>query len=415
MQLPIPDDWNGLDTCELSVCWPDSVLWRGILHGLLEMPSQGRFWDFTTGNFLGLRETFKPIYDANFEEFEEVLLSCNDDKFNQLLEVLSGLGGGSGCGCGSGGAGATDEPTDPYDESDGEEIPPDGFDTWDQYLGHKCNAAWAILNNLGSDLNGLGGLVIAITSIPEVAAILITVLLTPVPFDDLLALAGILIFGLVAFSFLSATSALIFDNRFDLVCYLYEADSASQAKVDFMTGLSDLLDSETAWSGVEKSFVLSVVDTMLTDVAMNKLVRNVYVPGASENCDHCGASGPFELVRGTLLSGELDEGEFVVGAGLVNGFYEVHLLTPSDGCVEVEYTYSTAPTYPSGGCGSLGDGNTSGWAIECGTGDNLLGQITPALPPSNFSYCASNLTSRWLRLRSCSTFDLTVVKGATCE
>lgn len=300
MQLPIPDDWNGLDTCDLSVCWPDSVLWRGILHGLLEMPSQGRFWDFTTGNFLELRETFKPIYDANFEEFEEVLLSCNDDKFNQFLEVISGLGGGSGCGCGSGGAGSGDVPDNPYSENDQEGVPPDGFDTVEQYRSHKCDAAWHIFNQLNQDLQGLSGVVISITAVTTVAALLVTIMVTPVPGARIVTLAAILIFGLVAFSFLSAASALMFDNRFDLICYLYDADSSAQAKIDFLQGLAELMDSDTVWDQVEKDFVLAVVDQILSPLQMNKLTSNVYVPSAAEDCDHCAECQPFFLAWGSF-------------------------------------------------------------------------------------------------------------------
>jgi hypothetical protein len=293
MQLPIPWDWNGVDTCDLSICWPDSVLWRGILHGLLEMPSQGRFWDFTTGNFLELRASFKPIYDANFGEFQEAIVSCNDEKFERLLEALDGISASvsatatSGCGCGAGGAGSDNGPLDEYSEAESEGEPPEGFEDLEGYRAHKCNASWLILNDLGRDLNGLSSVIIAVTSVPEVVAIIIAVLVAPIPFSNLLTLAGILIFGLVAFSFLSATSALIFDNRFDLVCLLYGADSAGQAKIDFVSGISDLLDSETAWNGTEKGFVLTVVDLLLSNIQMNKLTSAVYVPEQTEDCSHC--------------------------------------------------------------------------------------------------------------------------------
>lgn len=87
-QMPMPDDWDLTSFCRWAVCWPDSPKWRAILHGLLETPMQGRFWDFSTGNFLALRESFRQAYNYNFT-LEEVIMSCGDNGIALALEHVA--------------------------------------------------------------------------------------------------------------------------------------------------------------------------------------------------------------------------------------------------------------------------------------------------------------------------------------
>src|SRR4030066_1374170 len=77
MKIPIPDDWNGEDTCTWAVCWPSRPQWKAILFGLLSSPSKGRYWDEATGNIRFTQATFLPFYNQNFN-LSEVIMSCNE-------------------------------------------------------------------------------------------------------------------------------------------------------------------------------------------------------------------------------------------------------------------------------------------------------------------------------------------------
>lgn len=66
MKYPVIDDWNGTDWRCVTIDWPDSPLWIGLLSGLLTMANRGRFWDERTGSITDMQEIARAIYDANF-------------------------------------------------------------------------------------------------------------------------------------------------------------------------------------------------------------------------------------------------------------------------------------------------------------------------------------------------------------
>lgn len=88
MQIPIPDDWDGLSKCRFAVCWPDSPKWKAILFGLISSPSQGRFWDAATGYIKGVQAAFQPYYTENYQ-FKEVLMACGDTGLSEGLQAIA--------------------------------------------------------------------------------------------------------------------------------------------------------------------------------------------------------------------------------------------------------------------------------------------------------------------------------------
>lgn len=64
---PIPSDWDGQTWLSLCVQWPNSLYWRGILRGLLSLPSRGRFWDGSTGSIASAQSIGRTIRDSNFD------------------------------------------------------------------------------------------------------------------------------------------------------------------------------------------------------------------------------------------------------------------------------------------------------------------------------------------------------------
>lgn len=76
-QMPIPDDWDGETYTLQLVCWPDSVLWNGILRGLITVPTRGRYWDAKTGSVVGAQAIGQEIIDKNIDSQGEIM-GCAD-------------------------------------------------------------------------------------------------------------------------------------------------------------------------------------------------------------------------------------------------------------------------------------------------------------------------------------------------
>lgn len=346
MQLPIPDDWDGVSTCTWAVCWPDSVKWKAILYGLIESINQGRLWDFETGNFLYLRSLIEPIIEHNFN-LRRSIVSCSETEFNDLITVLNSIsinvkGGGSCCGAGSRGAGEKPAPPSTYDETTAGGEPPPGFADIEEYDSHKCYAAWAIVNELGRDLQGLSALSYGGATIPNLYLAILAVVLTPIPYDDIIGLAALLIYTTVAYSFLSLTSAILYDNRFDLVCALYQATGELAAETALKGGISDLLDTETTWTASQKQFVLDAIDYFVGTDSINRLFEPVYVVTGEDDCQNC-EEGPCDLAvtPGVIVSD--NPGVLVVDPTLSGGLNKITVYFQVEETTPGQYAYCNSP------------------------------------------------------------------------
>ncbi len=76
-QIPIPDDWDGVTFVNHVICWPDSVLWKGILAGLVTYPTRGRFWDGATGSIVAAQAAGRQIIQQNTDSQGEIM-GCSD-------------------------------------------------------------------------------------------------------------------------------------------------------------------------------------------------------------------------------------------------------------------------------------------------------------------------------------------------
>lgn len=90
---PIPDDYNDEWEC-VSIQWPNSIKWRGILVGLLYSMSRGRSWDERTGKITDVQAIGREIFDRNYP-----LSACgtNDCGGNGDGDNSSGSVGGYFC------------------------------------------------------------------------------------------------------------------------------------------------------------------------------------------------------------------------------------------------------------------------------------------------------------------------------
>ena len=85
MKHAIPDDWDGT-FCRFAICWPDSVLWRALLRGLVTEPARGFFWDEKTGSIKNILAEFRQTVDQNLD-LECVIMTCKDA--TELIEALN--------------------------------------------------------------------------------------------------------------------------------------------------------------------------------------------------------------------------------------------------------------------------------------------------------------------------------------
>jgi hypothetical protein len=83
MKLPIPDDWNEeTDGYILGlVCIPNSVYWRAIVRGQIQILSYGRFWDEQTGIIKDVQAIGRQIYES--------FMICQLDGLITQLETLN--------------------------------------------------------------------------------------------------------------------------------------------------------------------------------------------------------------------------------------------------------------------------------------------------------------------------------------
>jgi len=232
--MPIPSDWDGESWCCYVVEWPDSASWQAILLGFLTTPQRGRFWDGRTGSITAAQAVGLQIFQRNFLDCEEVLMAgCLEDLATALNQIaLSLQASAGGCGCqGSGGAGTFEAPASTFVD-DGENFPA-GYSDRQEYEAAKCDLTKYILDRLSQDMERLGTVNAAGQSAATLSQIILfTVLLTPIPFDDLLVIVSIVLelFAIAASAVATAANELSdFFANLD-ICLLYGADDAEGAK-----------------------------------------------------------------------------------------------------------------------------------------------------------------------------------------
>ncbi len=193
---------------------------------------------------------------------------------------------------GSRGAGSTAATPNPYDQAATPTTPPPGFDDMTEFNSHKCNAAQDIVNALMQDLQGLAGITYIGSTIPLLVEAAIAVLLTPIPYDDIIFLVSLLLFTVIEYTFLVLLSDEIFNNNDNLVCVLYNSPDSINAQASFRTELYALIDAQS-WIDAEKDFVTSAIDHMTPTDAMNKMFVDLPTVAQNADCTGCGdCAGP---------------------------------------------------------------------------------------------------------------------------
>lgn len=317
MEMPIPSDWDGETYCKYEVCWPDSTNWKAILRGLVTEPARGWFWDANSGNLLETLSKFRATMVNNIE-LREVILSCNDEQFERLIAALNAINlsvsvsGGGGC-CPDGGGGIQ-PPAQPGTEG---ETPPPGFEEPTDsegnpiapgslpYQTRKCKVAnlihfqnVAIIDKIiASDFltwtaETYG---FALTQLQLIAlSYLLGELATPWPIvDGLLAVivgwSSGLLSELLGETDMDELKLALEDNEQELVCAIYNSQSAIQATNDYLQVLAD--------NGVSignRQVMLAIMVPKLVNLAFFRDAQKEAIEDAITNfvgpvdCDLCG-------------------------------------------------------------------------------------------------------------------------------
>lgn len=257
------------------------------------------------------------------------------------IDCCSGSGGRSG----SGGSGSTAPSNEGITEGEpSTDPPPDGFDEWSEYFTNKCSMATYLVGTLSDDLGRLGSIDFELKTIGTLATIMIALLLNPIPGDEILGLAAILI-GIVtvASDLLRNMQTVVGSNSQDLICALYTAKSSYEAESAIQVTFSDAWDNSEFGGGSFDWAAKLVFNTMVTSAMTNKLFQlqtSVSLPEG--DCSYCEEDECFTF--DTDLEGWTYLGAFA-GWGLSGGYLnhdEAGVMV--QGSSSTNYTGAISPT-----------------------------------------------------------------------
>lgn len=212
------------------------------------------------------------------------------------------------CGNGSFGAGQNEPAASTQVDSEGD-FPPE-FDTYAEYRAYKCDVANRIIEGIREDMEWLA----AGTLVTLVASGLVASLFTPIPFDDILLLVGfvvsLLLQGVLAGTAL-AVDTTIDTERQTLVCLLYDATDATDAKTIVTSYMASLLTA-TEMALFASVWTFASVNALFgKDLLLeaSPLPDAVSCAGCTSECELCVVSdanpsqhGVFTIISETVIT-----------------------------------------------------------------------------------------------------------------
>lgn len=312
MKLPIPQDWNGTDWCRFSICWPDSPLWRGLLMGFITYPKRGRSWDEKTGIITEAQVIGREIEALNIP-LQECLMACNDA--SELAEAIRYLadklaanaGSSSGC-CDDEAPNGSPIPTDDgiihYGDPDNaveepprDGPPPDGFETWEEYDQHKCNAAHAIVDGLITMFRSWA-FWNDIKSIVVGGVIALAPLFITIPPAAAVVLVGALVAIFASRTLWANLADEMEENKQDIVCGLYNALTSFDA-IDWLVEKLTIMADEIFPTILQWPLHQAIAAAISIETVQILFVEQV-LGYDNQDCSACGpGTGPYTVVMGT--------------------------------------------------------------------------------------------------------------------
>ena len=304
MKFPIPNDWDGESWCRWAVCWPDSELWRGFLRGLLTLPQRGRTWDERSGSIFGVQAIGREITEANLP-LVGVIMACNDEElataFQNIAIALGDISvslttnarltASAGC-CenqGSAGAGESDPPPMETPGSEGSpaiDPPPDGFSSWEEFFTQKCAIATDIVKQLERDLGSMSIINFGSISLTGLASLITLVIATPIPFDDIIAIAGLLA-AVAAEIILTTALDIVNTNETELICELYNGTTSESSRSMFLSKFGDLVNdgvSDPVEAFAIKALMAYMIGASVTNRLYFKDLTRIWEGGDCSSC-----------------------------------------------------------------------------------------------------------------------------------
>lgn len=304
----IPNDWLG-EYCKYSICWPNSPQWEAVLRGVLTLPARGRHWQETTGTITEAQSVIRETFDYNLH-LRGCLMACDDAGLLAIATALEKLarnqccaGGAGGTSGGSGGAGATQEELLDTVQGDPEtEEPPEGFETWEEFFNDKCAVAHDTISKLQQSLLQMGTINLGVMTLDAVSIALTIIITLAMPASAIIAAAALLI-AIGGEIVLVTLLSIVNDNEQELICSLYEGDSASGSLDLFHTLLGGFVDSGVS-DPIENFAIKQFAKYMVGNEEANRLYRkDLTRVWGTMDCTDC---GPCSEVKAWDFTTDLD-------------------------------------------------------------------------------------------------------------
>lgn len=200
--------------------------------------------------------------------------------------------------------------------SPGEGYPPEGFDSWEQWYTNKCAIATDIVTTMRGDVGRMGTLNLVGATVTSLAPVIVALLLDPVPGDEVVVIASMLIVALgLGYTILEEISDILTDYASEFICILFSSESSEVARSDFLERFAELWVVEGGNSVVAAS-ASTLVGSLLNSAVTNRLfvleTGRELPPGDCSGCASC----VVDVGTGNIISEE--DGVWVIESVFVN-------------------------------------------------------------------------------------------------
>ena len=397
MKNPIPSDWDGVSWCCWAIEWPDSVLWEGLLAGLVTSPMRGRYWDEKTGSVTAAQETGQQIWLKNIP-LQESLMSCSDaTNLSDAIRYLADRLYAKQC-CGTAGTAGGIMGTTPgglisYGDIPGMEIVdneaepvPNGFESWAAYRLYKCQVSNLLADGLIASLRNIS--LLSLTNLSGLAILIGAALggfIVVPPAAIAVMITALIALGLTI-GVLKEVGDWLAANRDDLVCTLYLSESTVAAQDGFAGLIDEALAALVVASELHPAIRTIALVLASTDTLNQLFDASLTATYPDADCSNCG-QGPYqiliynssdELIDTIQWDGE--ETSFTVDYTIASNYspFYFHFKDLEENWICSSWTIISFPhmagQQQNAGCGQGGTlSNVSGAGPHSGDGGRLFG------------------------------------------
>jgi len=332
-----------MDDCPELMVWLSerdiNIIWQGLLNierfrSRVFTAREDTEYTIASPDQFSEFQTWVSYMKANLGGFE----MCND-LLQSIVDQLTALAAKPCCssgGGGAGGAGSTQAPPNTFDDTGDAGIAshPGVYPSYTAFKTNKCNMSSEIVIDIANNFGAISNIFPSGQTIATLATLLVGALVTPVPFDDILALAALILFQPFQATFLYETFTQIFNGSegglevfyyFDqLMCTLYSSENATDAYQSFRDYFVDHVVGDRPWIDAEKSYVVSFFDTIWRIDGANQLFDGTPSHQTSANCAECEGDAWWVCSFGTVTP--VSYGQVIIKAVVAgDGDYEAAL------------------------------------------------------------------------------------------